>query len=152
MGCSAEPSKLRALPATLFTDEQERARLSSLTSVLTCRRTASPSRSTWPEAHLDIEAAFGPGVRCERRAVPGGPGRVKRGVDADAPAAGFLTAVYDRLPGDFGEIERRPLVNPALAAGQREQRLDETFLLIAQRQQLLAGRSQRLHGGVRVGE
>ena len=45
-----------------------------------------------------------------------------------------------------------PLVDAALAAGQREQCLDEPFLLVAQRQHLLAGRSQRLHGGVRIGE
>src|SRR4029077_8640348 len=69
--------------------------------------------------------------------VTGGRGRVKRGVDADAPAVGFPAAVHYRLPGDLGEIERRPLVDAALAAGQREQGRDEPFLLVAQRQHLL---------------
>ena len=107
--------------------------------------------STWPPSRLcrmALSTRFATRLSA-RLGSPVAGAAVKRGVDADAPAVGFLAAVHDRLPGDLGEIERLPLVDAALAAGQREQRVDEAFLLIAERQHLLAGRSQRLRGGVR---
>ena len=54
--------------------------------------------------------------------------------------------------GDVGEVERLPPLDALLAAGQREQRVDQPFLRRAQRQHVPAGRPQRLHGGVRVGQ
>ena len=65
---------------------------------------------------------------------------------------GLLAAERDDLSGDFGEIEGVPAVHPTLTAGQREQRLDEVFLLFTQHQELLAGRAERLRVGVWVGE
>lgn len=70
-------------------------------------------------------------VGCQLR-VAGSRGCVQLGVDADAAALGFLVAVHDRVPGDLGEVKRLPLLDPALAAGQREQSVDQAFLLIAQ--------------------
>jgi hypothetical protein len=50
-----------------------------------------------------------------------------------------VLAVQDHLPCYFGEVEGFPPLDPALAAGQGEQRVDEPFLLLAQVQHLLAG-------------
>ncbi len=63
-----------------------------------------------------------------------------------------LVARRDDVARDLGQVEGLPLLDAALAAGQREQRLDEAFLLVAQGQRLLAGRPQRRRAGVRVGE
>ena len=41
--------------------------------------------------------------------------------------------------GDGGEVDGLAAVEAALAAGEREQRLDQAFLLLADGEQLLAG-------------
>ena len=75
------------------------------------------------------------GWRCRPGSRPGflasagrrspGPGS---SVSMRMPGAGLLTAVQDGLPGDLGEVKRLPLLDPPLAAGQGEQRVDEAFL------------------------
>ncbi len=70
----------------------------------------------------------------------------------EASALGFLVAGQDDGPGDVGEVKGFPPLDSPFAACQCEQRLDEAFLLFAERQRVLAGGSQRLGGGVWIGE
>ena len=51
-------------------------------------------------------------------------------MEVETEAFGFLAAVAGGLGGDVGQIERLPLLDAAFAAGQGEQRLDKTFLLV----------------------
>ncbi len=53
---------------------------------------------------------------------------------------------------DGGEVDELVVVEAALAAGEREQRFDQTFLLLADREQLLAGVPVGLDAGVRIAE
>jgi hypothetical protein len=78
-------------------------------------------------------------------------GRAQRGLHADAALAGFLITGRGDVTGDGGEIGGLRLLDAPFAAGQREQRADEPFLLLAEGQRLLAGRPQRLRGRGRVG-
>src|ERR1700722_3863804 len=84
--------------------------------------------------------------------ITGSRGRGQDGVDGDTPAVGFRLAVEQYLAGELSEVEGLPALYPALAAGQRQQRVDETFLLIAEISELLAGRTQVLGGSVGVGK
>src|SRR6266496_3540233 len=79
-------------------------------------------------------------------------GCCERCVDVEASALGFLVAGQDDGPGDVGEVKGFPPLDSPFAACQCEQRLDEAFLLFAERQRVLAGGSQRLGGGVWIGE
>ena len=50
-----------------------------------------------------------------------------------------LGAALDDLGGDRAQIDRRARLEPALAAGERQQRLDQPLLLLAGREHALAG-------------
>jgi hypothetical protein len=76
----------------------------------------------------------------------------QRRVDPDPPRAGQLSASRDHRAGQRGEVEWLQLVDASFAAGQREQRVDEAFLLLAEEEHLRAGRAERLGAGVRVGD
>ena len=109
---------------------------------------ARPPATLWRRALSTRFAtqAFGQALVTRRRS------RGERCVDVDASLLGVLPPDQENLLGDLGQIKGFPLLDSPLTGGQGEQRLDETFLLIAQRQHLLAGRSQRLRGGIWVGE
>jgi hypothetical protein len=53
---------------------------------------------------------------------------------------------------DGGEVDGLVVVEAALAAGEREQRFDQTFLLLADGEQLLAGVPVGLDAGVGIAE
>ena len=63
----------------------------------------------------------------------------------------WLVAGHDP-GGDLGEVERFPVPQAALAGGQREQRVDEAFLLFAEPEHLLAGGPQRFRARGGIGE
>ena len=65
---------------------------------------------------------------------------------------GLGAEVRERGLHDRREVERPALLEPALAARERQQRLDHALLLGARREHALADRAQRAGVGVRVGE
>jgi hypothetical protein len=74
--------------------------------------------------------------------VPGGAGGGEAGLDAHTQAVRFAPAAVHHPGGHLGEVERFPAPQPALTAGQGEQRVDEPFLLLPDQKQLLAGGPQ----------
>ena len=74
------------------------------------------------------------------------------GLHAYAQAGGLVPAAGHDPGGHLGEVERFPAPRPALAAGQREQGVDQVFLLFAEPQQLLASCPQRFRARVGIGE
>ena len=58
----------------------------------------------------------------------------------DSTALSFVLAGQDHIPGDVGEVQAFQFPDPALAAGQGEQRRYQALLLIAKFDQFLAGR------------
>jgi len=84
--------------------------------------------------------------------VPGDGGRAEGRGQAHAPAVGVRLAARHHQGGDLGEVERLAVSQAGLAVGQREQRVDEAFLLLAELEQLLAGGPQRFRAGGGIGE
>src|SRR3984957_14318711 len=84
--------------------------------------------------------------------VPGNDGRAEAGRHAHAPAAGVWLAAGHDPGGDLREIERLPVPQAALASGQREQRVDESFLLFPELEHLPAGGPQRFRARGGIGE
>ena len=64
--------------------------------------------------------------------VAGGRCRAERGINGDSAAFGLSSAAGDDGFGDLVEIDRLPLFGAVFAGRQREQRLDEAFLLVAE--------------------
>ena len=67
-------------------------------------------------------------------------------------ALGLMSTSGQDGLSDVSEIEWLPLFDAALAGGQGEQCLDESLLVFAEGEGLLAGRPQGVGVGVRVGE
>jgi hypothetical protein len=88
----------------------------------------------------------------DERRVAGDDGGLQTCFHADALVSGGGQACGDDPAGDPGEVERRGVLQSALAGGQGEQRVDEALGLTAEFQHLLAGGPQRLRARVRVGE
>ena len=76
-------------------------------------------------------------------------GRIECRVQRHAHALGVLCAGLEQLGREAREIERLALVQSALGAGQREQRLDQALLLLARREHAPVAHAQRV--GRRIG-
>jgi hypothetical protein len=91
-----------------------------------------------------------------RRSISGGSPEIGAGaslVSICSPSCSDLGAGGEqRVVGDPRQVQGLGVVEAALAAGQGEQRFEQSLLVLAGGQQLLARRSQRLGAGVRVGE
>src|SRR5258708_6045843 len=84
--------------------------------------------------------------------VSGYRGRGECRAEVDAVAPGTAATAQEHIPRDVGARQAFQPPNPALAAGQGEQRRDQALLLIAELDQFLAGRPQRLHRGPGAGD
>jgi hypothetical protein len=79
-------------------------------------------------------------------------GLVELGREAQPASTGLGFPSEENLGGDVGQIDRLPAVEPALPAGQRQQRVDQPILLVRGAEHQLVGGAERFDGGVGVGQ
>ncbi|HYZ77910.1 MAG TPA: hypothetical protein VE596_11110 [Gaiellaceae bacterium] len=84
--------------------------------------------------------------------VSRGLGALELGVEVEPTLFQFRPRRSEDGPGDRGKIDGHAEVDTTLGAGEREQRLDQAFLLRTGSKHPPVARSKRLDGGIRVAE
>jgi len=88
----------------------------------------------------------------EEERVPLDQGGSDRGLDVQAQPADAGAGSENRPPGDGREIDGFVVIGPGFAVGEGEERLDETRLLVARGEQLVARGSPPLGARLRARE
>ncbi len=76
----------------------------------------------------------------EQRGIAGGRGRLEHGLNLDLVTQSLARDRIRDPACELGEIDRLAVLEPALAAGEHQQRLEQPLLVAAGREQLLARR------------